>query len=78
MPLYRDVDMPNGNHWGLHIYEIIIPEGQVRDMTAQEIGEQVLRLTPAPAPSRRRGAGVAEMPAARDAYWLEMYLEEHR
>jgi hypothetical protein len=65
MPLYRDVDMPNGNHWGLHIYEIIIPEGQVRDMTAQEIGEQVLRL-------------MTEMPATRDAYWLEMYLEEHR
>lgn len=65
MPLYRDVDMPNGNHWGLHIYEIIIPEGQVRNMTAQEIGEQVLRL-------------MTEMPAARDAYWLEMYLEEHR
>ena len=64
MPLYRDVDMPNGNHWGLHIYEIIIPEGQVRDMTAQEIGEQVLRL-------------VAEMPAAREAYLLEMYIEEH-
>ena len=64
MPLYRDVDMPNDNHWGLHIYEIIIPEGQVRDMTAQEIGEQVLRL-------------LAEMPAAREAYWLEMYLEDH-
>lgn len=57
MSLFREVHLPNGNRWSLHTYEIVIPERQVHGMTAQEIGEQVLRL-------------VAEMPAARDAYML--------
>lgn len=63
MPIYRTVDMPHGNHWGLHIYEIVIPEGEVRDMTAQEIGEQVLLL-------------MAQMPQSREDDLLDMYLEE--
>ena len=63
MATYRTVDMPHGNHWGLHIYEVVIPEGEVRDMTAQEIGEQVLLL-------------MAQMPKAREDDLLAMYLEE--
>jgi hypothetical protein len=57
MPLFQEVDLSNGNRWSLHTCEIVIPERQVHGMTAQEIGDQVLRL-------------VAEMPAARDAYML--------